>query len=77
MELCRIAHIFDYNAYETWVQAQGYTLQDARCVDTAYYASRARLGAGTGVQRGGHLSAAGVHRLLPDGLGENGSYACR
>jgi hypothetical protein len=70
VEMRRLAHIFDYTAYETWAQAQGYTLQDARRVDTAYYASRGRLGAGAVVQRGGHLSAAGVHRLLPDGLGK-------
>ncbi len=55
-----------------WGLAQGYTAAEVYATDTQYYAARGRLGAGVGVQRGLHLSAAGVHRLLPEGLGREG-----
>jgi len=71
-QLQKIAYTLNFSDYEQWATTQGYSVEDARGIDTGYYASRGRLGAGVGVQRGGHLSAAGVHRIVPGGLGKLG-----
>ena len=71
-ELQEIAYELNLAAYDNWALRRGFALADARSPDVTYYAARGRLGAGVGVQRGLHLSAAGVHRLLPAGLGKAG-----
>ncbi|MEC8948673.1 MAG: hypothetical protein VX837_01575, partial [Candidatus Thermoplasmatota archaeon] len=71
-ELQEIAYELNLAAYDNWALRRGFCLADARSPDITYYAARGRLGAGVGVQRGLHLSAAGVHRLLPAGLGKAG-----
>ena len=56
-DLQQIAYDIGYADYEQWATAQGYTLHDAYGMDTQYYASRGRLGAGVGVQRRSVLRA--------------------
>jgi hypothetical protein len=71
-DLQEIAYILDLPSCENWALRQRLSLPELRGPDVAYYAARGRLGAGVGVQRGIHLSATDVHRLLPDGLGRTG-----